>query len=93
MFLESQSNAYFRTWLTQNFPIGLVLLNEWIVALAITELALVTGYWISRLESGPVVSKPRITGVEKVREPIHEPQIETRPASKGELQFSGARPI
>ncbi len=85
MFLESQSNAYLRTWLTQNFPIGLVLLNEWIVTLAITELAIVTGYWISRLESGPVVSKPRITGVVTIREPIHEPQIET--------QFSGARPI
>ncbi len=93
MFLESQSNAYFRTWLTQNFPIGLLLLNEWIVALAITELALVTGYWISRLESGPVVSKPRVKRVERIEEPIHESQLETRPASKGELQFSGPRPI
>jgi len=93
MFLESQSNAYLRTWLSQNFPIGLVLLNEWIVALAITELALVTGYWISRLESDPIVSKPRITGVVTTREPIHEPQIETRPASEVELRFSGARPI
>src|SRR2546425_4240447 len=79
MFLESQSNAYFRAWLSQNFPLGLVLLNEWVVALAITELALVTGYWISRLETGPAVSKPRIKKPERVDEPFREPQLEARP--------------
>ena len=93
LFLEGQSNAYLRTWLTQNFPIGLTLLNEWIVALAITTAALVTGYWIRRLESGPVVSKPRITGAEKIREPVPQPRPQAPSPSKRELQFSGARPF
>jgi hypothetical protein len=93
MFLESQSNAYFRAWLTQNFPLGLVLLNGWVVALAITELALVTGYWISRLEIGPSVSKPIVQKAEKVVEPIREPQREARPTIEKELQFAKPKPI
>src|ERR1700704_6383814 len=51
MFLESQSNSFLKSWLSQNFPLGLVLLNPWVVAAAIAELALVTGFWITRLES------------------------------------------
>jgi hypothetical protein len=93
MFLESQSNAYLRGWLSQNFPLGLVLLNEWFVALAITELALVTGFWISRLESGPIVSKPRVKKIEKIDEPLLEPQPETLPARQRQFQLSRPRPI
>src|SRR6266540_5867864 len=93
MFLESQSNAYFRGWLSQNFPLGLAMLNEWIVALAITALALVTGFWISRLESRPVVSKPRVNKIEKIGEPLHEPQPETRPPNQRQLGFSVSKPI
>src|SRR5438094_3168010 len=93
MFLESQSNAYFRGWLSQNFPLGLALLNEWIVALAITELALVTGFWISRLESRPVVSKPRVKKIEKIDEPLHEPQPEARPPNQRSPGFSVSKPI
>src|SRR2546426_7730677 len=51
MFLETQSNSFLKTWLSQNFPLGLVLLNEWVVSAAIVELALITGFWIIRLES------------------------------------------
>jgi hypothetical protein len=49
-YLEDRSNAFLRTWLSQNFPAGLTLLNEWIVGGAITGLLLVTGYWIIQLE-------------------------------------------
>jgi hypothetical protein len=51
MFLETQSNSFLKSWLSQNFPLGLILLNPWVVAAAIAELALVTGFWITRLES------------------------------------------
>jgi hypothetical protein len=93
MFLESQSNAYFRTWLSQNLPIGLTLLNPWVVGLAITELVLVTGYWITRLESGPAVPKPRVRKVEKIDELLEEPRLETRPAKRSEIQIFTSRPI
>ena len=88
MFLESQSNAYFRGWLSQYFPLGLVLLNGWIVALAITELALVTGFLIGRLEGGPAASKPRVRKIEEIDEPFREPQLELRSARQREPQFS-----
>jgi len=88
MFLESQSNAYFRGWLSQYFPLGLVLLNGWIVALAITELALVTGFLIGRLEGGPATSKPGVKKIEEIDEPLREPQLKPRPARQIEPQFS-----
>src|SRR5438309_2818010 len=88
MFLESQSNAYFRGWLSQYFPLGLVLLNGWVVALAITELALVTGFLIGRLEGGPAASKPVVKKIEKNDELLREPQLEPRPARQREPQFS-----
>jgi hypothetical protein len=50
MSLEELSNAFFRTWLSQNFSLGLILLSEWAVAAAIAGLLLVTGYWIFQLE-------------------------------------------
>src|SRR5436309_6303527 len=93
MFLESQSNAYFRGWLSQYFPLGLVLLNGWIVALAITELALVTGFLIGRLEGGRAASKPGVKKIEKIDDPLREPQLEPRPARQGELQFSASTRI
>src|SRR5690349_7376708 len=93
MFLESQSNAYFRTWLSQNLPIGLTLLNPWVVGLAITELVLVTGYWITRLESGPAIPKPRVRKAEKIDELLEEPRLETRPEKRSELQTFFSRPI
>ncbi len=88
MFLESQSNAYFRGWLSQYFPLGLVLLNGWIVALAVTELALVTGFLIGRLEVGLAASKPGAKKIERIDEPLREPQLEPRPARQREQPFS-----
>src|SRR5260370_21508991 len=49
-YAENVSNAFFRSWLSQNFPLVLSLLNEWVVGAAITGLLLVTGYWIIQLE-------------------------------------------
>ena len=89
MFLESQSNAYFRGWLTQNFPLGLILLNEWIVGLAITELILVTGFWVIRLESESGPAKPRIERRDKIglfpsESPTRSPRTEdARSGSQG----------
>ena len=79
MYLESRSNGFFRAWLSQNFPFGLVLLNEWIVAGAITELFLVTGFWIMRLESG------RISQTRKIKRSVKK---RTEP----ELEIEGERP-
>jgi hypothetical protein len=50
-YLEAHSNSFLNAWLSQNFPLGLVILNPWIVAAAIAELGLVTIFWIIRLES------------------------------------------
>src|SRR5215471_8258731 len=50
MLLETESNAFLRTWLLQNFPIGLTLLNRWVVTAAVTSLSLLTGYWVFHLE-------------------------------------------
>jgi hypothetical protein len=50
IYLEDRSNAFLRTWLSENFPIGLTLINEWILAATITALLLVTAYWIAQLE-------------------------------------------
>jgi len=49
-YVENVSNAFFRTWLSQNFHLVLSLLNEWVVGAAITGLLLLTGYWIIQLE-------------------------------------------
>src|SRR5437667_7847404 len=49
-YLESRSNAFFGAWLSQNFPLGLTLLNEWSVTGAVIGLLLVTSYWIIKLE-------------------------------------------
>jgi len=90
MYLESHSNTFFRAWLSQNFPFGLILLDPWIVAGAITELFLVTGYWIIRLESGGISRKPKIKHIEK-KEIELEPEVEAeigRPSS-----LSRSKPI
>jgi hypothetical protein len=90
MFLESHANAFFRTWLSQNFPLGLVLLNEWIVASAITELFLVTGYWILQLEGGGIRRKVK---VKRIDEAPLEPKPETLPVAQPSPLYSGRRPI
>ena len=89
-YLESTSNSYFRAWLSQNFPFGFVLLDRWIVAGAITELFLVTGYWIIQLESGGVKRKPKIKQIDK-KEIELEPEVEAK--IERPSPFSGARPI
>src|SRR5260370_4435541 len=75
-YLEHRSNAYFRTWLSQNFPIGLIMLNEWIVGGAITGLLLVTSYWIIRLEGE---GKSRNVKVRPTQKAAFELETETRP--------------
>ena len=92
MFLESHSNAYFRTWLIQNFPLGLTLLNEWIVGLAITELILVTGFWIFRLEKESAPERPKVERVGKTPQLTIEPQGVSQPATRRTAQF-GLRPF
>src|SRR6266481_6289887 len=76
IYLEDSSNAYFRTWLSQNFPIGLVVLNEWIVGGAITGLLLVTGYWIIRLEREGRSRKMKARPTQKAE---FEVETKTRP--------------
>jgi len=88
MYLESRSNGFFRAWLSQNFPFGLVLLNEWIVAGAITELFLVTGFWIMRLESGRISQTRKIKRPEKKRT---EPEREIEGERPG--PFSRPKPL
>jgi uncharacterized integral membrane protein len=92
MFLESQSNAYFRAWLSQNFPLGLVLLNGWIVGLAITELILVTGYWVSKMEAGPTVTERKPKRTAKIEAPT-KPWLETRLVSEKRTRLVPLRPI
>src|SRR5260370_8076364 len=75
-YLEDRSNAYFRTWLSQNFPIGLIILDEWIVGGAITGLLLVTSYWIIQLEGEGKSRKVKIRPTQKAP---FELKTETRP--------------
>lgn len=77
MYLESHSNTFFRMWLSQNFPFGLLLLDAWIVTGAITELFLVTSYWIILLESRGADRQPKIRQIAK-KEIELEPQVETK---------------
>src|SRR6267378_3275211 len=89
-YLESHSNSYFSAWLAQNFPFGLVLLDPWIVAGAITELFLVTGFWIIQLENAGISRKPKIKRIDKKEiEPEPEVEAEIEPQS----WFSGSKPI
>ena len=88
MYLESRSNGFFRAWLSQNFPFGLILLNEWIVAGAITELFLVTGFWIMRLESGRISQTGKIKRSVKKRT---EPGLEIEGERPG--PFSKPKPL
>jgi hypothetical protein len=90
MFIESQSNSFFRAWLSQNFPLGLVLLNQWIVAGAIIELTLVTGYWIVQLERPETERTVKIKKIEKATVK-REPRI--RPVTDPDLLFSRSKPI
>ncbi len=89
-YLESHSNAFFRAWLSQNFFLGLVLLNEWIVVGAITGLFLVTGYWIIQLERAEIRRKVKVRHVE---ETLLEPKPETRPVSQPSPLYSGPKLI
>lgn len=78
LYFESQSNQYFRAWLNQNFPLGLILLNEWIVAGAISELVLVTIYWILQLEGEETRRKRKVQPFEKIpraEETVKEPVL------------------
>src|SRR5260370_12803153 len=75
-YLEERSNAYFRTWLSQNFPIGLIILDEWIVGGAITGLLLVTSYWIIQLEGE---GKSRSVKIRPTQKAPFELEAETRP--------------
>src|SRR5439155_26364183 len=88
MYLESRSNGFFRAWLSQNFPFGLVLLNEWIVAGAITELFLVTAFWIMRLGSGRIGQTRKIKRSVKKRT---EPELEVEGERPG--PFSRQKPV
>src|SRR3989442_8044530 len=90
MFLETQSNSFLKSWLSQNFPLGLVLLNPWVVAAAIAELALVTGFWIIRLESEG--RTPRVRAREQP-EFEHRLRYKTRLASERELTLPSSKPF
>ena len=90
MYLESQSNTFFRAWLSQNFPFGLVLLNGWIVAGAITELFLVTGFWIMQLESRAISQQAKIKRIDKI---LVEPEPEVEAEIEGPYPFSRRKPI
>ncbi|HEV2119456.1 MAG TPA: hypothetical protein VGS11_05060 [Candidatus Bathyarchaeia archaeon] len=89
-FLETQSNSFLKSWLSQNFPLGLVLLNPWVIAAAITELALVTGFWIIRLESEG--RTPRTRTRQRV-ELEHEPRYMARLATEQELVPPSSKPF
>ena len=86
--LESDSNEFLRAWLSQNFPLGLVLLNGWVVVGAVTELFLVTAFWIIRLESLENSRKVKV-------EPIDKATIESKLGIKAESgrppPFSGSK--
>jgi hypothetical protein len=90
MYLESQSNTFFRAWLSQNFPFGLVLLNGWIVAGAITELFLVTGFWIIQLESRAISQQAKIKRIDKI---LVEPEPEAEAEIERPYPFSRSKPI
>ncbi len=87
--LEDRSNAFLRTWLSQNFPVGLILLNEWVVGGAITGLLLVTGYWIFQLEGE---GRSRIVKVGPTRKAPFELETETRPIAPAPT-YPRRRPI
>ena len=89
VYLESRTNAYFRAWLTQNFPIGLILLNPWIVTGAIGELLLVTIYWIMQLEAEEERRKSQARPIEEV--PLTG--VEREPVLRPRPPFSWQRPI
>src|SRR2546425_5961391 len=61
IYLQDTSNAFFRVWLSQNFPIGLTLVNVWSVGGAIMALLLVTSYWIIKLEEEGKRRKVKVT--------------------------------
>src|SRR5439155_1324246 len=79
-YLESRSNAFFGAWLSQNFPLGLTLLNEWSVTGAVIGLLLVTSYWIIKLEEEGKRRKVKLTPPPEA--PFH-PELETRPVLPG----------
>jgi len=79
-YLESRSNAFFGAWLSQNFPLGLTLLNEWSVTGAVIGLLLVTSYWIIKLEEEGKRRKVKVTPPPEA--PFH-PELETRPVLPG----------
>src|SRR6266436_3747898 len=85
-YLEDRSNAFLRTWLSQNFPIGLILLNEWIVGGAITGLLLVTGYWIIQLEGERRRRKMKVRPIQK---PPFAMETETRPVPSRPTNLKG----
>ena len=90
LYIESRSNQYFTAWLNQNFPIGLILLNEWIIAGAISELILVTGYLILRLEGGESRLKQKVKPAKKI--PRAEETVEETVVLSG-LSFSWQKSI
>ena len=90
MSLESHSNGFLSAWLSQNFPLGLVLLNEWVVAGVVTELFLVTGLWIIRLESPEISRKVR---VEPINKALIEPEPEIGAENERPPPFSRSKPI
>src|SRR2546421_950928 len=79
-YLESRSNAFFGAWLSQNFPLGLTLLNEWSVTGAVIGLLLATSYWIIKLEEEGKRRKVNLTPPTEA--PLH-PELETRPVLPG----------
>jgi hypothetical protein len=90
MFLETQSNSFLKSWLSQNFPLGLVLLNPWVVAAAIAELALVTGFWIIRLESEGRTPRIRTRQRPKFEQ---EPGYKIRLAGERDLALPSSKPF
>jgi hypothetical protein len=90
MFLETQSNTFLKQWLSQNFPLGLALLNPWVVAAAIAELALVTGFWIIRLEGEG--RTPRVRARQRA-ESEQKPRYKARLATERELELPSSRPF
>src|SRR5947207_13979582 len=79
-YLESRSNAFFGAWLSQNFPLGLTLLNEWSVTGAVIGLLLVTSYWIIKLEEEARRRKVKVTPPPEA--PFHRERSEERRVGK-----------
>jgi len=90
MFLEAQSNSFLKAWLSQNFPLGLVLLNAWVVGAAIVELGLVTVFWIIRLESEGAA--PRVRS-RQAAESVQELRPRVPLARDVDLAFSSSKPF